>query len=115
MGNRRFDDGQGQGDILKRGEGIQQIEILKNKSQLFPPEPGKLFGVQGGDIVPLNINMPSGHRVDGGNTIEQGGLSASRSAHNPHVFPLFHFKADVVHRLGDVPLIAVIFFHMLYT
>lgn len=36
----RFLDRKSQCNIFPQGQGIQQVEILKNKAQIFPPEPG---------------------------------------------------------------------------
>lgn len=36
----RFLDRKSQCNIFPQGQGVQQVEILKNKAQIFPPEPG---------------------------------------------------------------------------
>ena len=38
-------DGQRQRNVLKNGQCIQKIEVLKHKAQIFPPEPSQCLGL----------------------------------------------------------------------
>lgn len=59
--------------------------------------------------------MPSAYGVDGGDTVEQSGFARARSAHNTDILTTLYLEADVVERLCNSALAAVIFFDMFYS
>ena len=105
-------DGQRQGDIFGDGQGVQQVKILKHKAQILPAKPGNLLFVDLGYIRSVQIDMSRANRINGGNTVEQGGLAGTGRAHDPHEFTLLHRKADVLNRFCDIPAVPVIFLDM---
>ena len=56
---RGLGDRQGQGDVLKGGQGVEQVEILEHEAQLLPAEAGELAVVQAGDVPSADQDMPA--------------------------------------------------------
>ena len=61
--DRNVVNGQRQGNILTYGQRIQQVKILKNKSQIFSPKLGNGLFFNFGYICPIQINMPCAYRI----------------------------------------------------
>lgn len=59
--------------------------------------------------------MPGAYSVYCRNTVEQSGLARAGSAHNTDIFATLYMEADVVERLCNSALAAVIFFDMFYS
>ena len=108
-GGRGVVDSQHQGDVLSDGQGVQQVEVLKDEAQLFPAEPGQRLGAYLGHVLAVQINVAGADGVDGGNAVEQGGLAGAGSPHDPQKLPFLHREADVPDGSGDASLAAVIF------
>ena len=105
---------EGQADVFLQCQGIQQIKVLEHKAQPLPAEPGQLPGREGGDALPVQQDVPGADGVDGGDAVEQGGLPAARRPHDGNKFPVIHFKADPVQRLGHIVFAPVVFFDVPY-
>ena len=106
-------DGQRQGDILGDGQGIQQIEVLEDKAQVFPTEPGQGFGPQLRHVRPVLIDVAGADGVNGGDAVEQGGLAGAGGSHDPQELPFRDGKADVLDGLRDISPVAVVFLDVL--
>ena len=106
-------DGKCQGNVFGDGQGIQQVKILKHKAQVFPTEPGNLLFIDFGHIGSIQIDMSRADRINGGNAVEQGGLTGTGCTHDPHKFPLLNGKADVLNRFCNILAVSVILLDML--
>ena len=51
--------------------------------------------------------------INGGNTVEQGGLAGTGCSHDSYKFPLLNGKADVLNCFCNIPTIAIIFLDMI--
>ena len=107
LSRRRPDDGQGQGDILKGRQGVQQVAVLKDKAQPFPADAGQFLSPQVGQFLPIYQDGAGGGPVDGGDTVEQSGLARAGGPHDAHIFSASQGKADPVQgrRSGPPPSI----------
>ena len=113
--SRRPVDGQGQRNILKHGQRIQKIKILKHKAQPPAPEFGQSRRFHRRDIPALQVDMTRRCPVDGGNTVQQRCFSAAGCSHNADIIPGRNFKADMIDRFGNVPFLSVIFFQIFHS
>ena len=52
--------------------------------------------------------------VNGGDTIEQGGFAAARSAHDSNKFSFIDRETDVIYGFGHHTFVAVVFFYITY-
>ena len=93
-------NGQGQGNIFKGGQGVQQVAVLKNEAQPLPAEAGELLSPQPGKLPPVDDDGARGGPVDGGHTVEQGGLAGARGTHDPHKFSRLQRQGHPVQRPG---------------
>ena len=105
----RAADGEGQGDVLPDGEGVQEVKVLEDEAQVLPAELGQLLGPQPGDVLPIQADGAGTHRVDGGDAVEQGGLAGAGGPHDSQKLPVLHGKADVVDGAGHPAAVAVDF------
>lgn len=89
-------NGQGKGDIFVGGQRVKQIEVLKDKAQFFTAEFVQCLAFERGDVCVFKVDMPCGHTVNGGNAVEQSGLSAARCAHDGKKFALCHREGNII-------------------
>ena len=59
-----------QRNILKSGQGVQQVAVLEDKAQLFPPERGELLWPQGSHLAAVDNNTAAGGAVNGSDTAQ---------------------------------------------
>ena len=107
LSRRRPDDGQGQGDILKGRQGVQQVAVLKDKAQPFPAEAGQFLSPQVGQFLPIYQDGAGGGPVDGGDTVEQSGLARAGGPHDAHIFSASQGKADPVQGRRSGPPLSI--------
>jgi hypothetical protein len=96
----RAQDGEGQGDVLKGGEGVQQVAVLEDEAQPLPAEAREGLAPQGGDVGAVHGDGAGRGTVDGGHTVQKGGLARAGRAHNAHELAGEHVEAEVVQGPG---------------
>ena len=109
---RAAQDGQSQGDVLAPRQRVQQVAVLKDKAEPLPPEPGESPPGQAGDVLPVDENLSGGDGVNGGDAVEQGGLSAARGPHDAHKLPGPDREAQIVNGPRHIAADAVVFLQM---
>ena len=105
---------EGQADVLLQGQGVQKVAILKDKPQPFPAKLGQLTGGELGNALSIQQDVPGADGVNGGDAVEQRGLSAARGPHNGDERPILHGKAHPVQGLCHLVLAAIVFLNVLY-
>ena len=100
-------------NILFQCQGVQEIIILKYKSQILLPEFRKFILCKLCNVCILVINMAGRHPVYRCQKVKKRGLPRTGSSHNSHKFPRLHGKAYTVYCLCYLPPVPVIFFHIL--
>ncbi len=86
----------GQGRYFRRRSACQADEVLKDKAQFFTAEFVQCLAFERGDVCVFKVDMPCGHTVNGGNAVEQSGLSAARCAHDGKKFALCHREGNII-------------------
>ncbi|MNW58580.1 hypothetical protein D3C74_364560 [compost metagenome] len=81
---------QGQDYILLHSQGIQQIEILKDKSQLPPAKYRQFVSIKLAGILAIDHNASGSRAINRGNHIQKGGFTAAGRPHNAHEFSGFN-------------------------
>ena len=107
-------DGKGQRNIFIGGQGVQKIEILENKPQLFSTEICKLCSMQHRDILFLYIDMTAGDGINRGNAVQQGGFARARSTHDAEKFSFANRKRNVVDGFCQVAFVTVKFLDVIH-
>ena len=107
-------DGKGQRDIFIGGQGVQKIEILENKPQLFSTEICKLCSMQHRDILFLYIDMTAGDGINRGNAVQQGGFARAGSTHDAEKFSFANRKRNVVDGFCQVAFVTVKFLDVIH-
>ena len=107
-------DGKGQRDIFIGGQGVQKIEILKNKSQLFSSKVCKLCPVKRRDVLFFYIDMTAGDGINCGNAVQQGGFARAGSTHDAEKFSFANRKRNVVDGFCQVAFVAVKFLDVIH-
>ena len=108
------DDGQGQGNVLIGGEGVQQVAVLEDEAQTLPAELGQLLALQAGQLPAVDDDGTGGGPVNGGHAVQQGGLARAGGAHYPHKLPRLQGQGHAVQRPGEGPALSVDLFQVGY-
>ena len=88
-------------DVVTRGERGQEIEFLKDETDLLATEVGTL-GVCGmGKVGAIDQHASGVCLCQASEDVEESGLAAARWANNAEEFSALHFKGDAAYR-GDV-------------
>ena len=87
--------GQRQLDILKDGEIADQIEALKNESDLAIPDARAILGRQIRDGLAVQPVLAAAGRVEQPEDRQQGGLAAPGRAGDRHVLAFRDVEVDV--------------------
>ena len=104
---RSAHDGQGQSDVFKGGEGVQQVAVLEDEAQSLPAEPGELLPLQTGQLPPLHQDGARGGLVDGGYAVQEGGLARAGGPHDAHVLPGLQGQVHPVQSPGGRPTLSI--------
>ena len=75
-------DIQGQGDVLRRREGGDQVEGLEDEADALAAQTGEATLAHGGDHVSVEHDLPGGHRVQARQAVHEGGLAGAGGAHD---------------------------------
>jgi hypothetical protein len=75
-------DGQGQLEVLGRGEGREQVEGLEHEADLVPAEQGELLLGQLAELDVADEDLPGGDPVQPGQAVHQGRLAGAGRAHD---------------------------------
>ena len=97
--------------ILKHRKAINQIEALKDHTDLPPQRLELALSAKGGHILPLKQNLSLcglDHPVD---AAKNGGFPRPGGADDHHQLPLGHIKTHILHRAGGT----IVFFQAAYT
>ena len=107
-------NGKRKGYVLIGGQGIKQVEILKDEAQFFTAEFIQSLAFESSNVRVFEEDMPCGHSINGGDAVEQGGLSAARSTHNGNKFATIHRKRNIINGFRETRLVPIVFFNLLY-
>ena len=100
--------------IRDSSQGVQKIEILENKPQLFPTEICKLCPVKCRDILFLYLDMTAGDGINRGTAVQQGGFARAGSTHDAEKFSFVNRKRKVVDGFGQVAFVTVKFVDVIH-
>ena len=75
-------DIQGQGDVLRRREGGDQVEGLEDEADALAAQAGEATLVHGGDHVAVEHDLPGGDRVQAGQAVHERGLAGAGRPHD---------------------------------
>ena len=105
----------GEDDILLDRQCIQEIIVLKHKTQILLPKLGKGILFHLGDIRISIPDMSRRHTVNRREHIQKRRLPGAGGSHDSYKFSLRYGKADPVDRFRHIRCIAVILLHITYT
>ena len=94
---------QGKIDVILQRKGVQQVEILKHKAQVVPPESGHITGFYGGNVISFQQHLAGGGSVQGGQDVQKGGFAGAGLAHDGDEFALLHGEGNGPQRLHLLP------------
>ena len=100
LSNRHFLQIQGQNNVFRHGQGVQQVVLLKDETQTVPAEGRQLALFHFRNIPALQQNTAGAGAVNGGDDIQKGTFAGAGSTHNGGKFALSHRKAHAVQCLG---------------
>ena len=69
--NRCVIDRQGQRNIFGNGQRVQKIEVLKDKAEIFPAEPGQCLFLDLRYIGSIQVDVARADRINRGNAVQQ--------------------------------------------
>ena len=84
-----------QKNIILQGEGIKQVEILKNETEMLTPEHRSLRILYPAYVSPVEKHLPKGRSVKRCHNVEKRGLPRPGLTHNRDILSFRHIKADV--------------------
>ena len=89
---------EGQGDVLGRGQGRDQIEGLEDEADLLPAHPRAPVVIEGAQIGPSEDDLTGGCVVEAGRDIQQGRLARAGRPHDGGEGAAVDIEGDPVER-----------------
>src|ERR1700682_3663466 len=83
--------------IFTRGSAREQIETLKNKSDLAVANVGELVSIQTGNVGAIEKVTPGRRAVETTENIHEGRFAGTARAHKRDKFTLADFERDPTH------------------
>ena len=75
-------EGEGEGDVLGRGERGQQVEGLEDEADAVPTQAGQALVVERAELGVADVDPAEGEGVEAGQAVEKGGLPRARRSHD---------------------------------
>ena len=79
-------------NVVLQGEVVQQVEVLKDEPEVFPPESRQPGFRNGGKVLAVQQDLPGSGLVQCGQQIQQRGFAGAAFAHDGHVFARLYRK-----------------------
>src|SRR6266404_1682380 len=83
--------------VFARGSSREQIEALKDKSDLAVAYIGELVSIQTGNIGPIEKITPGRRPIETTKNVHESGLAGTARAHQRDEFALLDFERDTAH------------------
>jgi len=100
---------QGQGHIFPNGQRGDQIEELKNETNVPAPEQGPVGVVHFSQVDAFEINLSTIHFVYPADQVEQGRFTAAALSQDSDKFTAPHLDAGAFEYLAHLPTFLVLF------
>ena len=107
----RIDAGidQRQLDIAQAGGAREQIERLKNKSDLAIADRGEFVVIHLGDILAVEFVAPGSRRIETAEHVHESGFAAAARAHDGEIFVAMNLERNAAQRVHSLFAHHVIF------
>ena len=80
--------------FAQTNQASNEVEFLKNETQLLPANLGSFTVIHACRILPLDEHLPTGRACHGPQQVHQRRLSATRRSHDCHKFPRVYADTD---------------------
>ena len=90
-------------DIVLDGKGVQQIELLKHKTQVVTAKRRDLRLPDTGQLLPGQNHTACGGLIQRGQNIQQRGLAGAGLTHDGHILAVLHGEIHVFQCFHFVP------------
>src|SRR5207249_4366403 len=88
----------GDGDVLPRRQGRQQVEALEHEADLVASKPRTVSVAHGGEIVPIHADVAAGRTGQSAQDVKQGRFAAAGGAHHRNKLPFLDDQVDAPER-----------------
>ena len=88
-------------DVLLHGQFRDEVECLKDKTDITAAEDRQFPVFHGKNILAVNQHLAGSRRIQSADQIEQGAFTGAGFANDRHIFAFRHGKADIFQRMDS--------------